>query len=71
MKKNNLSISKYKNINSFFLLVFFLMSFHDLYFVQYGRVFDLVGLFIFVTPIKKEIKPIVERLNGVSILVRS
>ena len=47
MKKINLNILKYKNIISFFLLVFFLISLYDLYFVKYGRVFDLVGIFFF------------------------
>jgi hypothetical protein len=47
MKKINLYISKYKNIIFFFLLVFFLISLYDLYFVKYGRVFDLVGIFFF------------------------
>lgn len=47
MKKINLYILKYKNIISFFLLVFFLISLYDLYFVKYGRVFDLVGIFFF------------------------
>lgn len=47
MKKINSYILKYKNIISFFLLVFFLISLYDLYFVKYGRVFDLVGIFFF------------------------
>jgi hypothetical protein len=47
MKKNNLNVLKKKNINIFFLFVFFLISLYDLYFVHYGRVFDLIGIFIF------------------------
>ena len=40
-------INKEKIFSIFLLIVFFLLSLFDLYFVKYGRVFDVMGIFLF------------------------